>query len=67
MPLTLLIVSSILLLVLIVGGILACRGVTHAVDGYEDEEGFHPLISTEQTARESVIRDGEGDPMSVRA
>jgi hypothetical protein len=45
MPLTLLLVLLTLLLGLIVGGVVACRGVTRAEDGYEDDEGFHPCAT----------------------
>ena len=43
MPLTLLIVSYFLLLCIIAGGIVAYLGVRRAVDGFEDERGFHAV------------------------
>lgn len=61
MPLTLLIVSIILVLVTIVGGIIACVGVNRAQDGFEDEEGFHTLAAPASPGGEVAVRSEQAD------
>jgi len=61
MPLTLLIVSLFLLLGLIVGGVIACRGVLRAEDGYEDNEGFHPAAPRAAPAGRERVQDSQAD------
>ncbi len=66
MPLTLFIVSIILLLVTTVGGIVACRGIIRAQDGYEDEEGFHLRTAAAAGSAEQVLRSEEADAAGAR-